>query len=475
VSSSVTLSSRRTDSAGRSPALVLLVACLAQFMVVLDVAVVNVAIPDMTGSLGLTPSGQQWVIDAYTLTFGGLLLLGGRLSDLVGHRRMFLVGVSVFTVFSLACGLATNQAMIEWFRVAQGVGGAILAPSSLSLLTTAFVAPEARNRAVGIWAAVSAGGAAAGVLIGGLLTSALGWRWVFFINVPVGLAILLVTAIGIHLPRTTRAVRLDVPGALLVTGGLALLLYGIIGAQERGWGAPSTLWLLVGGIVVIALFVVVEARFAKDPVLPLSLFADRQRSAANLLFAIIGAVVFFLYFDVSLHLQRVDGDTPLRAGLSFLPVALATTLAALNGRRVLAVLGARAQLVLGMVVAAGGFAWLSFLGVRGEYWTSVGLPMILVGLGMGLCFVPVTVAATADVPGDQSGVASGLVNTSRQVGGALGLAALATVAAAGLGANPPAAQIAAGDQRALLVCAGLAVIGAVTALMITPLGRAVAR
>jgi EmrB/QacA subfamily drug resistance transporter len=474
------MSSPTSESGGRTPAartaaLVLLVACLAQFMVVLDVAVVNVAIPDMTGSLGLSASGRQWVIDAYTLTFGGLLLLGGRLSDLVGHRRMFLVGAGVFTLFSLLCGLAANQAMIEWFRVGQGIGGAILAPTSLCLLTTAFVEPAARHRAIGLWSAVSAAGAAAGVLVGGLLTSVAGWRWVFFINVPVGVGIILVAAIGIHLPRTTVPARLDVAGALLATGGLALVLVGLIGVNERGWTSAATIGLLAVGIAVLVAFLVHEGRFARDPLLPLGLFADRGRASALALFAIIGAVVFFLYFDVSLHLQRVDGDSPLQAGLSFLPVALATTLAATNGRRMLALLGARNQLVVGMLLATAGFVWLSFLGVQGGYWASVGLPMVLIGLGMGSCFVPVTVAATADVPAELSGAASGLVNTSRQVGGAIGLAALATVASAGLGPQPALAAVAAGDQRALLVCAALTLVGAAVAPLIAPLGRTVTR
>jgi EmrB/QacA subfamily drug resistance transporter len=450
---------------------VLLVACLAQFMVVLDVAVVNVAIPDMTTALALGPSGQQWVVDAYTLTFGGLLLVGGRLSDLFGQRRVFLAGVTVFTLFSLLCGLAANQVMIEWFRAAQGVGGAILAPASLSLLTTVFTEQNARHFAIGCWSAVSASGAAAGVLIGGLLTSALSWRWVFFVNVPVGLAILGVTALAIHVPRHARRVRLGLPSAVLATAGLALVLYALIGVAGRGWSSAATLGLLAGGIAALGLFVVVQGRFSPDPLLPLGLFRDARRSAANGLFLIIGAVIFFLYFDVSLHLQRVDGDSPLTAGLAFLPVALATTVAALTGRRLLGVLGARTQLVIGLGVAALGFLWISDIGVHGEYWTHVGLPMIVIGLGMGSSFVPATASATAGVPEHQAGVASGLVNTSRQVGGAIGLAALASVASAGLGGSPSLAAVAEGDRHALLVCAALAALGAVLSLAVGPLGR----
>jgi hypothetical protein len=241
--------------------------------------------------------------------------------------------------------------------------------------------------------------------------------------------------------------------------------------NERGWGSPTTLGLLAAGVVALAVFVAVQGRFSTDPLLPMSLFRDRQRAAANALFAIIGAVVFFLYFDVSLHLQRVDGDSPLAAGLAFLPVALATTVAALGGRRLLAVLGARTQLVLGMTLATAGFLWISGIGVHGAYWTHVGLPMIVIGLGMGSAFVPATAAATTGVPAHHAGAASGVVNTSRQVGGAVGLAALASVAAAGLDAQPTLAAIAEGDRNALLLCAALAAVGALLALAVTPLGR----
>jgi EmrB/QacA subfamily drug resistance transporter len=468
---SVPVGADRGRGGGRTARLILLVACLAQFMVVLDVAVVNVAIPDMTDSLALSASGQQWVIDAYTLTFGGMLLLGGRLSDMVGQRRMFLVGVSSFTLFSLLCGLATNEVTIEVFRALQGVGGAILAPTSLSLITVGFTDLHERGKAIGAWSAVSAAGAAAGVLVGGVLTSALDWRWVFFVNVPVGLLIFVVTARAVRVPTATRKVRLDVPGALLITAGVGLVLYAIIGANERGWGSPTTVWLLVAAAVALAAFLVVQARVAEDPLVPLGLLRDRQRASANVLFMIIGAIVFFLYFDVSVHLQRVDGASPLQAGSSFLPVALATTIGALNGRRVLAILGARAQLVLGMVLAAAGSAWISQIGVGENYWTHVALPMVVIGAGMGMCFVPATVSATVDVPGDQAGVASGLVNTSRQVGGAIGLAALSAVATSGLGSTPSPEAIAAGDRAALLGSAGLAVVGALVALMVGPVGR----
>lgn len=451
--------------------LVLLVACLAQFMVILDVAVVNVAMPTMTDSLSLSTSGQQWVINAYTLTFGGLLLLGGRLADHFGQRRMFLVGVSIFTVSSLLCGLAQDQLTIEVARGAQGIGGAIMAPTSLSLITLAFTDPGQRAKAIGAWATVAAAGSAAGVLAGGLLTAAVSWRWVFFVNVPVGVFIAFVTLTRISLPTIHGDRKLDILGALLVSVSLGLIVYAIIGVEVHGWGSATTLSLFAGGVLALVVFLVVEWRIAADPVLPLGLFADRQRAAANALFAIAGAILFFLYFDISLHLQEVYGYGPLKTGAAFLPVTLATMAAALNGRRLIAVLGMRNQLVLGSVLEAVGLLWIAQIGVHADYWTHVALPMVLIGVGVGLTFVPATAAATVGVPPRQAGVASGLVNTSRQVGGAIGLAALTSVATNGLSEHPTLDAIADGNRTALYACAGLAAIGAAISLMTRQLGR----
>lgn len=455
----------------RQASFVLLVACLAQFMVILDVAIVNVAIPKMTGSLSLSSSGQQWVIDAYTLTFGGLLLLGGRLSDDYGQRRLFLVGVSIFTASSLICGFAQDQVMIELGRAAQGVGGALMAATSLSLITVAFTDPEERTKAITAWATVAASGGAAGVILGGLLTSSVSWRWVFFINIPVGAFIVFITLTQISLPAIHAGRKLDIPGALLVTTSLGLIVYAIIGVNSRGWGSATTVALLAGGALALLVLLLVESRIAADPILPLGLFASRQRAGANALFGIAGAIIFFMYFDISLHLQRVDGDDPLKTGLSFLPVTLATMATALNGRRLLAVLGVRNQLILGSLLEAGGFLWIAQIGVHAGYWTHVGLPMIVIGLGIGLTFVPAAAAATADLAPRHAGVASGLVNTSRQVGGAIGLAGLTSVATSRLGAHPALAAIAHGDRTALYVCAALAAAGAAISLTTKPAGR----
>jgi EmrB/QacA subfamily drug resistance transporter len=464
--------SSETPPHDRHANFVLFVACLAQFMVILDVAVVNVAIPRMTGSLHLTPSGQQWVIDAYTLTFGGLLLLGGRLADHFGQRRIFLGGVWLFTIASVVCAVAQNQLTIELARGAQGVGGALMAPATLSLIMIAFTEPQKRAHAIGLWATVAASGGAAGVVLGGALTSAISWRWVFFINVPVGALIILITLSRIAVPPTAHPGRtLDLPGALLATLSLSLLVYAIIGVNSRGWGSGTTLALLAGAALALLVFLVVESRFARDPLLPLGLLADRQRFGGNAVFVIVGAIIFFLYFDVSLHLQRVNGDSPLKAGLSFLPLTLATTIAALNGRRILVQFGVRNQLVLGGLLEVAGYAWLSRIGVHTNFWTHIALPMIVIGIGVGLSLGPATAAATADVPAHQAGISSGIVNTSRQVGGAIGLAALSSIAGSGLGSHPTQQAIANGDRTALSICAGLAVLGIAFALLTKPLGR----
>jgi EmrB/QacA subfamily drug resistance transporter len=425
-------------------------------MVILDVAVVNVAIPQMTDALSLSPAGQQWVIDAYTLTFGGLLLLGGRLADHYGQRRTFICGVLVFSIASLVCGLAQDQLTIELARGAQGAGGAAMAATSLSMVIVSFTDQRARAGAIAIWATVAASGGAAGVVLGGILTSAVSWRWVFFINVPVGALILFLTWTRISLAVSPRDRRLDIAGALLCCASLGLIIYAIIGVESRGWGSSVTLTLLGGGLLALLALVTVEASVATDPLLPLALFLDRGRAAANLLFVIIGAIVFFLYFDVSLHLQRVNGEGPLEAGLSFLPLSLATMVAALNGRRILSLLGVRRQLVLGNLLTVAGFFWIAHLGVRTDYWTHVGLPMIVAGIGIGLILGPATTAATTGVPDQHAGVASGLLNTSRQVGGAIGLAALTSIA------------LAAGDRTALLCCTGLAVVGVFLSLFTEP-------
>jgi EmrB/QacA subfamily drug resistance transporter len=408
---------------------VLAICCAAQFMVVLDVAIVNVALPQMRISLGLSVVGEQWVVNAYTLTFAGFLMLGGRAADLFGRRRIFIIGLTVFTVCSLVGGLAQSGAWLITARAAQGLGGAILAPATLSILVTSFTDPGERRKALGAWSATAASGAAVGVLAGGILTSYLGWRWVLFVNVPIG--IVLLAGAWVALPRNEeRGPRkaLDLTGAATVTAGLAVLVYGIVSTDVHPWGSSRTIVTLAIGLFLLAVFFVTEARFAKDPLIPLSIFKRRSISVANGIAVTMGAAIFGTYFFLSLFLQDVDGYSALRTGMAFLPVGLFTLGGALIGSRLVQYIGPRNQLMLGPGLGAIGLLWLSQVHAGGGYFAQVFGPVILIGVGLGMSFVPMTLAATNGVPLHEAGLASGLINTTRQMGGALGLAIMATVA-----------------------------------------------
>jgi MFS family permease len=307
---------------------VLAVCCVAQFMVVLDVSIVNVALPKMRADLDLSATGQQWIINAYTLTFAGFLLLGGRAADLFGRRRVFLLGLGVFTAFSLLGGLAQNGGSLIAARAVQGVGGAILAPATLSLLTTTFIEPAARRRALGAWSATAASGAAAGVLAGGLLTDLLDWRWVLLVNVPIGAALIAAAMASLAESKADTRPSLDIAGAVTVTGGLALLVYGIVSTDTRSWGSPATILTLLGGAALLATFIVIETRTA-NPLVPLQVFRLRSVAAANGIAVMLGAALFSSFFFLSLYLQQVNGYSPLKAGVAFLPLALATLTGAL--------------------------------------------------------------------------------------------------------------------------------------------------
>jgi EmrB/QacA subfamily drug resistance transporter len=435
---------------------VLAVCCVAQFMVVLDVSIVNVALPKMRADLDLSATGQQWIINAYTLTFAGFLLLGGRVADLFGRRRSFVLGLGVFTVCSLLGGLAQNGGELIAARAVQGVGGAILAPATLSLITTTFTEPAARRRALGAWSATAASGAAAGVLAGGILTDLLDWRWVLFVNVPIGAALITAALVSLGESRADTRPRLDLAGAVTVTGGLALIVYGIVSTDTRSWGSPATILTLSGGAALLAAFVVIESRIA-HPLVPLGVFRLRSVAAANGIAVTIGAALFGMFFFLSLYLQQVNGYSPLKAGLAFLPAALSTMGGAMVGTRIVTRLGTRRQLVIGPLMAVAGLAWLSQLSAGDGYFVHVFGALVLTGIGMGLSFVPMTIAATADVPIHEAGLASGLINTTRQIGGAVGLAVMATVAT---GASSPTA----GYDRAFWISAAAMVIGATLAL-----------
>jgi EmrB/QacA subfamily drug resistance transporter len=447
---------------------VLALCCVAQFMLQLDVSIVTVALPQMGTNLRLSGTTVQWVVNAYTLTFAGLLLLGGRATDLFGRRRVFLLGLGVFTASSLIGGLAFDGGWLIAARAAQGIGAAILAPSTLALLTTTFVDPAERRRALGAWAATAASGVAVGVLAGGIVTDLLGWRWVLFVNVPIGATLLVVASIALVEPEAPLARRrLDLAGAVTATLGLAVLVYGTLETDKRGWGSPATIITLAIGAALLAAFVVIERR-VQHPLVPLNLFRRPALSAANAVAITVGVAQFGTYVFLSLYLQRALGYTPLQSGLAVLPAGISTMAGSLLGARVLARLGLRRQLALALLLPVLGLFWLSFLGSHASYLYDILLPSALAGLGFGLSYVPLTMAATAGVPPQQAGLASGLITSARQIGGAFGLAAMATIAATAArhhDASAGATALATGYDRAFVLGAATMLAGAAVATL----------
>ncbi|MBV9607163.1 MAG: MFS transporter [Solirubrobacterales bacterium] len=454
--------------------IVLILACLAQFMVVLDVSVVNVALPAIRGALHFSEQDLQWVVNAYTVTFAGFLLLGGRAADLLGRRRVFAAGLVLFALASLAGGLATSQPLLIAARAAQGLGGAIVAPASLSILTTSFEEGAARNRAVGIWGAMGGAGGAAGVLLGGILTDLLSWRWILFINVPIGL--LAATFAHRYIVETRDATQqrsFDLAGAISATLGLSVLVLGIVRSDVTGWGSASTLGLIAAGAALLALFLAIEGRIARSPLMPLRIYASRTLSAANMVVLLIGSAVFAMWFFLSLYLQQVLGYSPLRAGLAFLPMTLCIVACSTLASRVVTRVGPKPMLVTGMTLQAIGLILFTHLSPDGTYLGDVLLPSLLIAIGIGFSFVPVTLAAVAGVASEEAGLASGLVNTSRFVGGAIGLAILAALATArtnvdvhhGLAAH---AALTGGFELAFGIAAAFSAAGALIALVGLP-------
>ncbi|WP_237323115.1 MFS transporter [Streptomyces sp. JJ36] len=460
--------SRASRRAGRPPHLwaVVLAACAGQFLVVLDVSVVNVALPSMRTDLGLSAVGLQWVLNAYTLTFAGFMLLGGRAGDLFGRKLMFLTGLGVFAAASLAGGLAQEGWQLVAARAAQGVGAAVLAPSTLTILTTAFPEGPARTRAIGTWTAVGAGGGAAGGLVGGVLTGALSWRWVLLINVPVGALVLVAAALWLAESRDGVRRRLDVPGAVLVTGGLSAVAYGIVQTESAGWTAASALVPLAGGLLVLAGFVALEAR-TREPLVPLGLFRLRSVSAANVAMFVNGAAMFCMWYFMSLYMQNVLGFTPVQAGLGFIPQSLSIVLGSKLAPRVMQWTGARTLAVTGTLVAAGGYFWQTGMHAGGGYLDTVLGPGVLMALGAGLSATPLASVATSGAEPGRAGLVSGLINTSRTMGGALGLAILSTVAAGGIEGSGAAGQ-AAGYALAFRTGAWMLLGSAVLMLLTLP-------
>jgi EmrB/QacA subfamily drug resistance transporter len=445
----------------------LFVVCLAQFMVILDVAVVNVALPSMRAGLGFSTTGLQWVVNAYTITFAGFLMLGGRCADLLGRRRLFIVGTALFVLASLACAVADSGPMLIGARALQGFGGAILSPTTLAIITSSLAEGPERNRGLAAWGAIGGLGASSGALLGGLLTQAFGWPAIFAINVPLGA---IVIALALRMIPSDKALsgsrHFDVSGAVLLTGGLVSLTYGIVRTDTLGWGTLGVLGPIALAVLLVGGFLYVESYVSEAPLVPLSIFRLTQLRTANLVVVLMYAALFSMFFFVTLYLQQVLHDDALGAGLSFLPVTLSVFAGSSLAPRLVRSIGLRGTVVAGMLAAAAGLMLLTDVRPGGSYFTLVLPGGILAGLGMGLGLVGSTIAATQGVPRDESGLASGLLNTSRLLGGALGLAVLSTIAAAQARSTPGFTGLTNGFTVAFEVGTVLCLAGAGLAMLL---------
>jgi EmrB/QacA subfamily drug resistance transporter len=444
----------------------------AQFMVVLDVAIVNVALPTIKTDLHFSQESLQWVVTAYSILFGGVLLLGGRMADLLGRRRLFVAGLVLFTASSLLDGLAWSEGSLIAFRSLQGLGAALLSPAALSILTTTFEEGRERNLALGVWGAVSGSGGAAGVLLGGALTSSLSWSWIFFINVPVGV---LVLALVPRLLEESRAAvdhrHFDIPGAAAITGGLMLLVYAMTRAAQHGWGTGETIALLAASVALIAAFVGIELR-SHAPLLPMRLFRLRTLTGSNLAGLLLGGALFSQFFLLTLYMQQVLHYSALQTGVAYVALTLAIIVFANVSQALALRVGIRRLLPLGLLLAAGGLVLYARLPVHGHYFWDLFPAFVLSGIGMAFAFIPMTIGALAGVEPADAGIASGLINTSQQVGGAIGVAAATTIAATYtshyVGSHPGSTAAAApalthGFEIAFYVLAALAALAAVLA------------
>src|ERR1700761_8526855 len=448
----------------------LLTVCLAQFMVILDISIVNVALPKIHESLGFSDTGLQWVVNAYTLTFAGFLMLAGRATDLLPRRQVFLVGVGLFAAASLGCALADGQGVLVGARAVQGFGAAVISAASLAIVTGNFKEGAERNRALGLWAAMGGIGGSAGVLLGGSLTQAFSWPAVFIINVPVGIAVLLV---GRRIIPREGAVaherKLDIPGAVLISGGLTAIVYGIVRTDSLGWGALGVIVPLALGVVLLGLFALVEGRLASDPLIPLDVSRMPALRAANMVVALLFAGLFGMWYFVSLYLQEVKGEDALLAGVSFLPMTLLIFAGSFTAPKLVARLGVRTTLTIGMSLATIGFLVLATVEASSSYWVAILPGGMLAALGAGWSLVPATIVAVKGVPPEQNGLAPGGVNPSRLVGGTLGLAVLTTVATSHTsdlvgGGTASLDALTSGYRLAFLIGSGLCLLGAVAAI-----------
>ena len=450
--------------------------CGAFFMVILDAAIVTVALPSIENDLGFSAQGLQWVVSAYALTFAGLLLLGGRAADLLGRRRVFMVGLVLFTLASLLCGFAWSDEALIGARAFQGIGAAVMTPSALSIITTTFQEGPERNKALGIWGALGGIGATTAWLIGGPIVDGLGWEWIFFINIPIGLIALVLSRLVLRESRVTTAKRsYDPAGALTITGGLALLVYAIVDAPNAGWGSPQTIVLLAASAALLAAFVLIESRH-RAPLVPLRIFRRRTIVGANAVMLVFGALPYGLGFVLTLYAQQVLGYSAIKFGLTSLVFPVMAAVGSIFGQSIVLRVGFRPVAAVGMALMGGGALLLTQVSAGGSYFGDIFFGLLVFGPGVGLAFVTASIAALAGVPERESGVASGLSNTSFQIGAALGVAVVTTVAVsrtedfltAHTGANRLVA-LTEGFQSAFLAVAILAGIGVALALLL--LGR----
>lgn len=449
---------------------ILILLALAQFIVVLDSSIVNVALPAINNELHFSPENLQWIVTAYTLFFGGFLLLGGRAADLYGRKRLFIGGLAAFTLASLAAGFSQNSETLIAFRAIQGLAAAFMSPAALSILVNTFKEGDERNKALGVWGGVAAGGAAAGLLFGGVLTEYLGWRWDFFVNVPFG-AIVIYYALRV-LPESKADIdhkHLDLPGAILATSGLMTLVYGLVKAPEWGWGDEKSLGFIAVSLALLAAFVINEKR-SKEPLMPLSIFKIRNLSGANLVQLAITAGMFSMFFFLSLYVQEILGYKPVQTGLAFLPITVVIGVVSAFVSTIIAKVGYKLPMILGPLFITIGLLMFSRAPVDGQYLTDVLPGLIVMAIGLGLSFVTITIAATSGVDKHQSGLASGILNTSQQVGGSLGLAILSGIFAESVkheamnGADKVTAQVA-GFHDAFIAASFFTLAAAVMAIV----------
>jgi EmrB/QacA subfamily drug resistance transporter len=441
-----------------------------QFMVVLDIAIVNVALPSIQKDLGFSERNLQWVVSAYALLFGGLLLLGGRVADLLGRRRLFIAGLVVFTVASLASGLAWSEGVLIGARALQGFGAALITPAALSILTTTFPEGKERNTALGAWGAVGAFGAVAGVLLGGILTDALNWHWIFYVNVPVGILGLALAPFFLTESRDAHAKSYDVPGAALVTGGLVTLVYAITQANNYGWGSLATIGLFAGALALLAGFIGWELRTA-EPLMRFGIFRLRTVSGANVAGLVMGTAMFGMFLMLTLYMQQVLHYSAMKTGVAYLAVAGTAILWSAVAAQLVTRVGVKPVLVTGMTALSAGLLYFTQVSVGGSYLGDLLPGFLLISIGIGFSFVPISIAALAGVQAAEAGLASGLINTSQQIGGALGIAALTSIATSttntkvASGSALPMA-LTDGFQSSFYGAAGVAILGILVALFV---------